>query len=117
MVRSKQTPRKSKPRRYRPGDRALKEIRMYQKSTKLLIGVLPFRRLVREITWDFKPGLRYQSPALQALQEAAEAYLVSIFQDTNLLAMHAKRVTIFPKDIQLARYIRGEPIWCRQHPL
>ncbi|KAL3146538.1 5-hydroxytryptamine receptor 4 [Trebouxia sp. C0010 RCD-2024] len=124
-----------KPHRYRPGTVALREIRKYQKSTELLIRKLPFQRLVREIAQDFKTGvchasvaafgcqhvrnslnvvafvcadLRFQSSAVLALQEAAEAYLVSLFEDTNLCAIHAKRVTIMPKDIQLARRIRGE---------
>nr|KAG5709075.1 hypothetical protein BaRGS_004714 [Batillaria attramentaria] len=89
-----------KPHRYRPGTVALREIRRYQKSTELLIRKLPFQRLIREIAQDFKTDLRFQ--------EAAEAYLVGLFEDTNLCAIHAKRVTIMPKDIQLARRIRGE---------
>ncbi len=117
------------------------EIRKYQKSTELLIRKLPFQRLVREIAQDFKTDLRFQSSAILALQEASEAYLVGLFEDTNLCAIHAKRVTIsacprraapngprlrvplrppltrvaparrapaVPKDIQLARRIRGE---------
>jgi histone H3 len=69
----------------------------------------PFQRLVREIAQDFKTDLRFQGSAVLALQEAAEAYLVvGLFEDTNLCAIHAKRVTIMPKDIQLARRIRGE---------
>ena len=80
----------------------------YQKSTELLIRKLPFQRLVREIAQDFKTDLRFQSSAVMALQEASEAYLVGLFEDTNLCAIHAKRVTIMPKDIQLARRIRGE---------
>ena len=87
---------------------ALREIRRYQKSTELLIRKLPFQRLVREIAQDFKTDLRFQSSAVMALQEASEAYLVGLFEDTNLCAIHAKRVTIMPKDIQLARRIRGE---------
>ena len=82
--------------------------RKYQKSTELLIRKLPFQRLVREIAQDFKTDLRFQSHAILALQEASEAYLVGLFEDTNLCAIHAKRVTIMPKDIQLARRIRGE---------
>ncbi|OTF79118.1 histone H3-like protein [Euroglyphus maynei] len=115
-----------KPHRYRPGTVALREIRRYQKSTELLIRKLPFQRLVREIAQDFKTDLRFQSAAIGALQvcsktmesslairlewmlEASEAYLVGLFEDTNLCAIHAKRVTIMPKDIQLARRIRGE---------
>ena len=94
--------------RYRPGTVALREIRRYQKSTELLIRKLPFQRLVREIAQDFKTDLRFQGSAVLALQESAEAYLVGLFEDTNLAAIHAKRVTIMPKDIQLARRIRGE---------
>ncbi|CAK7339294.1 unnamed protein product [Dovyalis caffra] len=90
-----------KPHRFRPGTVALREIRKYQKSTELLIRKLPFQRLVREIAQDFKTDLRFQSSAVAALQEAAEAYLVGLFEDTNLCAIHAKRVTIMPKDIQL----------------
>ncbi|XP_027249323.1 uncharacterized protein LOC100757491 [Cricetulus griseus] len=100
-----------KPHRYRPGTVALREIRRYQKSTELLIRKLPFQRLVREIAQDFKTDLRFQSSAVMALQEASEAYLVGLFEDTNLCAIHAKRVTIMPKDIQLARRIRGERAW------
>ena len=97
-----------KPRRYRPGTVALREIRKYQKNTELLLRKLPFQRLIREIATDFKTDLRFQSSAVVCLQEAAEAYLVGLFEDTNLCAIHAKRVTIMPKDIQLARRIRGE---------
>jgi histone H3 len=128
MARTKQTARKStggkiprkttfnqvktsaikKPHRYRPGVVCLREIRKYQKSTELLIRKLPFQRLVREIAQDFKIDLRFQSNAILALQEASEAYLVGLFEDTNLCALHAHRVTIMPKDMQLARRIRGE---------
>ena len=99
-----------KPQRYRPGTVALREIRRYQKGTELLIRKLPFQRLVREIAETVRPlrGLRFESLAVLALQEASEAYLVGLFEDTNLCAIHAKRVTIMPKDIQLARRIRGE---------
>ena len=100
-----------KKRKFRPGTVALREIRKYQKSTNLLIRKLPFQRTVRELSEAFKiqgQMVRWQSHALMALQEAAEAYLVALFEDTNLCAIHAKRVTIQPKDIQLARRIRGE---------
>ncbi|KAJ7833967.1 histone H3, partial [Mycena olivaceomarginata] len=97
-----------KPHRFRPGTVALREIRQYQKSTELLIQRLPFQRLVREIAGDFKTDMRFQSTALAALQEAAEEYLISLFEDTNLAAIHAKRVTIQPKDMTLARRISGE---------
>ena len=97
-----------KPHRYRPGTVALREIRKYKKSTDLLLRKLPFQRLVREIAQDYKNDLHFQGSAFLALQEASEAYLVSLFEDANLCAIHAKRVTIQPKDIQLARRIRGE---------
>lgn len=128
MTRVKHTPTKSSPgagkspakkvykpadgvrkaHRYRPGTVALREIRKYQKSTELLIRRAPFQRLVREIALTFKPDLRFQTSAISALQEASEEYLTGLFNDTNLCAIHAKRVTIFPKDMQLARRIRGE---------
>jgi histone H3 len=96
---------------------ALREIRRYQKSTDLLVRKLPFQRLVREIAQDYKTDLRFQSSAIQAVQEAPEAYLVSLFEDTNLCAIHAKRVTIQSKDIQLARRLRGEQdIYSRNVP-
>ena len=97
-----------KAHRFRPGTVALRMIRKYQKSTELLIRKLPFQRLVRHLANDFKTDLRFQSSAVLALQEAAEAYMVGLFEDTNLCAIHAKRVTIMPKDMQLARRIRGE---------
>ena len=86
---------------------ALVEVRRYQQSTELLIRKQPFIRLVREILKDFNSACRIQTAALGALQEAAEAYIVGLFEDTNLCAIHAKRVTIMPKDVQLARRIRG----------
>ena len=101
-----------KPHRYRPGTVALREIRKYQRSTDLLIRKLPFARLVREITQTYNSApsegeKRWQAEALMALQEACEYYLVHLFEDSNLCAIHAKRVTIMVKDIQLARRIRG----------
>ncbi|GFP84870.1 histone h3.2, partial [Phtheirospermum japonicum] len=89
--------RSQKSHRFRPGTVALREIRKYQKSTELLIRKLPFQRLVREIAQDFKTDLRFQSSAVAALQEAAEAYFVGLFEVTNLSAIHAKRVTIMPR--------------------
>jgi histone H3/H4 len=89
------------------GTVALREIRRYQRSTELLIRKAPFQRLVREVAQDLKPDLRFQVSAIMALQEACEAYLVGLFEDCNLCAIHAKRVTIMPKDLQLARRIRG----------
>ena len=102
--------RQVKPHRYQAGTAALRDIHHFQKSTALLIRKLPFQRLVREIAQDFKTDLRFQSAAILCLQEAAEAYLVGLFEDTNLCAIHARRVTIMPKDIQLARRIRGERV-------
>ncbi|XP_048376169.1 histone H3-like centromeric protein A [Stegostoma tigrinum] len=96
-------------RRFRPGTRALMEIRKYQKSTDLLIRKLPFSRLVREVASRFTRGVdfNWQANALLALQEAAEAFLVLLLEDAFLCTLHAKRVTLFPKDVQLARRIRG----------
>ena len=86
---------KKKPSRYRPGTLALQEIRRYRKSTELLIGKLPFQRLVRELAQDLsKMNIGFQSGAIMALQEASEAYLVGLLEDANLCAMHAKSVTI-----------------------
>ena len=90
-----------KPHRYRPGTVALRQIRKYQKSTELLIRKLPFQCFVREITQGHKADLWFQSTALGASQEASEVYLVGLFEDTNLCAIHARRVTIMPEDIQL----------------
>ena len=97
-----------KPHRYRAGTAALKDIRHFQKTSVLLIRRLPFQRLMREIAQDYKTDLRFQSVAILCLQEAVEAYLVKLFDDANLCAIHTRRVTIMPKDIQLARRIRGE---------
>jgi histone H3 len=99
-----------KSNRYRPGTVALREIRKYQKSTDLLIRKLPFQRLVKEIAHAMMPDCRFQASSLLALQEACEAYLVGLFEDTNQCAIHARRVTIMVRDIQLARRIRGEKI-------
>ncbi|XP_041825534.1 histone H3-like centromeric protein A [Melanotaenia boesemani] len=105
---SDQPPVAPRRRRFRPGTRALMEIRRYQRSTDLLIRKKPFARLVREICQSFSiQTLRWQVFALLALQEAAEAFLVMLLSDANLCAIHAKRVTLFPRDIQLARRLRG----------
>ena len=100
--------RQIKPHRYQAGTAALRDIRHFQKSTALLIRKLPFQRLVKEIAQDFKTDLRFQSAVILCLQEATEAYLMGLFEDSNLCAIHAQRVTIMPKDILLARQIRGE---------
>jgi histone H3 len=97
-----------KPHRFRPGTVALRQIRKYQKSTDLLIRKLPFQRLVREVAQKMDPTLRFQSTAVLALQEAAESFLVTMFEDVNVCAIHAGRVTIQPKDMYLwNRMIRG----------
>ena len=125
MARTKQTARKSigqksikrkipgkKKIKSRPGTVALREIRKYQRSTELLIKKMPFMRLVRELCNNIYPdGLRFQTSALLALQEASEAYLVKIFEDCNLCAIHSKRVTIMPKDIKLARRLSEKPLY------
>lgn len=104
----------SKPvgRRHRPGELALKVIRRLQKTTNMLIPRAPFHRLVREITAKYcdlgEEPLKYQAAALTALQEATEAYLTYLFEDTNLCCIHAKRVTIMPRDIQLCRRLRWD---------
>lgn len=103
-------PNVKKPHRYRPGTVALREIRKYQKSTELLIKKAPFQRLIREIMYEVAPydgPNRIETAAAIALQEAAEAYLVGTFENTNLCAIHAKRVTIMQKDMRLARIIAG----------
>ena len=100
--------KKRKARRYRPGTVALREIRRYQKTSELLKRQMPFQRLVREIAQVHNPYLRFQSGAILALQESAEAYLVGLLEDTNLCSIYTKRVTIMPKDMQLAQWIRGE---------
>eukprot|EP00013_Stygamoeba_regulata_P026463 CAMPEP_0177662568 /NCGR_PEP_ID=MMETSP0447-20121125/19376_1 /TAXON_ID=0 /ORGANISM="Stygamoeba regulata, Strain BSH-02190019" /LENGTH=173 /DNA_ID=CAMNT_0019168175 /DNA_START=76 /DNA_END=597 /DNA_ORIENTATION=+ len=97
-----------KPLRFRPGTVALREIRKYQVNTELLIRKLPFQRLVREIAQDYVADIRFESSAVSALQEAAEAYLVALFADTNLCAIYSRRVTVTVKDMQLARRYRGE---------
>ncbi|XP_078662351.1 uncharacterized protein LOC144906175 [Branchiostoma floridae x Branchiostoma belcheri] len=95
-------------RRFRPGCKALKEIRKFQRSTALLIPKLTFQRLVREVAWRFNTELKFQVDAIFALQEAAEAYLVGLFEDLNLCAIHARRVTVMPRDMHLALRLRGE---------
>ena len=96
------------PRRFRPGTVALREIRHYQKTTDVLIPKRNFSRLVREITQEYKSDARFTSVAMLAMHEAAEAHLIGMLEDSNMCAIHAKRVTIMPKDIQLARRIRRD---------
>ena len=107
-----------KPHRYRPGMVALREIRRYQRSTENLIKRTPFQKLIREISQEYRicpegPGtpsvqVCFQSTAIAALQEAAENFIVGLFEDVNLLAIHARCVTIMPRDIHLALHIRGD---------
>jgi histone H3/H4 len=103
-----------KPHRYKPGTVALREIRRYQKSVDLLIPKLNFSRLVREICQRPPPfglgksKIRWQSLAMEALHEAAESFLVMLFEDVNLAAIHANRVTIKQKDMTHARRLRGD---------
>ena len=94
-------------RRFHPGTVALREIKRFQSTTELLVRKLPFQRLVRAIAGEFKQEIRFQASAILALQTAAEAFLISLMEDTNLCAIHAKRVTIMQKDMQLARRLRG----------
>ena len=111
IVLKEPTARKIKvPFRFRPGTVALREIRKYQRSTALIIRKQPFQRLVKEIAQYFYPLIRFQASAISVIQEASEAFLVSLFEDTNLCAIHAKRVTIMPKDMQLATRIRGQHV-------
>jgi histone H3 len=99
-----------KPHRYRPGTVALREIRRYQKSYDLLIPKAPYMRFFREILQDKKSEMRIQAAASLAAQEMSEAVLVQRFEDSNLCAIHAKRVTIMPKDLQLAQRIQRNPL-------
>jgi len=93
-------------KRLKPSSNAINEIRQYQSSGRLLVRKLPFQRLVKELAEAFRTDIRFQSMALLAMQEAAEAFIVSVFEDTNLCVIHAKRVTIMPKDMQLALRIK-----------
>ena len=97
-----------KKRRFKPGTKALMEIRKYQKGTDVVIPKRAFQRLVREIAKDFKTDLCFTAPSLNALQEATEYYLIGLLDDSNICAIHSKRVTVSPKDVQLALRIRGE---------
>ena len=94
--------------RWRPGTVALRQIKRYQKSTELLLRKAPFQRLVRELATGQKEGLRWAASAVAALQEATEAYVTGLLSDSNLCALHAKRVTLMARDLQLARRLRGE---------
>uniref|UniRef100_A0AC35ERC0 Histone H2A/H2B/H3 domain-containing protein n=1 Tax=Panagrolaimus sp. PS1159 TaxID=55785 RepID=A0AC35ERC0_9BILA len=108
MVRVKQQPARTSGEGNSPIRKSLPATGGVMKPHRYRPGVIAIREIFREIAPDYKLDLRFQSSAILALQEAAEAYLVRLFEDTNLCAIHAKRVTIMPKDIQLARRIRGE---------
>jgi histone H3/H4 len=95
------------PRRFRPGMRAIQEIRKFQRTTQFLIRRLPFARLVKEITTAYHHSLRWRVDAIEALQHSAEDYIINLLTDANLCAVHARRVTIMPRDLYLARRIRG----------
>lgn len=102
---------KKKPtsRKTKRGDGAIKEIRFYQsQSDCVYIAIAAFERLTKEIAEDYKDDLRWSSDALAYLQLFIETYLVELFEDANLCAIHAHRTSIKPKDLQLARRIRGE---------
>ncbi|XP_064552724.1 uncharacterized protein LOC135438356 [Drosophila montana] len=101
-------PEVRQPHRYRPGAAVLREIRRYQRSSELLIHKQPFQRLVRQISQEFGCRMRIQPAALAAMQEAAESYLVGLFEESNLCALHGQRKTLMPKDLLLAQRIRGD---------
>jgi histone H3 len=101
-------PGMKKSRRFRPGTVALRQIRKFQKGTNTLIRKAPFQRMVREVANTQKDGLRWQSAAVAAMQEATESYVIGLLSDSNLCALHARRVTVMPRDIHLARRLRGE---------
>ena len=98
-----------KPHRYRPGTVSLREIRRYQKSGELLVPKLPVARTFKEIAQDFMADVKVQSAAFLVVQEMAEAFLVNRFEDANCCAIHAKRVTVMKKDMQLAKRIQRNP--------
>lgn len=107
--RAEHLPRVGKKRRYRPGERALRLIRMEQGKTDLILAKAPFQRLVRQVATEFYSEVRFQQSAMAALQEAAEAYLIGVFEDAQLCAVHGHRLTLQPKDVKLARRLRNEP--------
>lgn len=94
-------------RRFRSGTVALREIRKLQKSTELLIAKAPFQRLVREVAEGYLQGVRFQEGAIEALQHTTEDFFVHLFEEAQVAAIHAKRVTIAPKDIALAVRMHG----------
>lgn len=99
-----------KKRRYRAGTVALREIKKYQRTTENLIKRAPFKRLVQEVLRDFGDELRVSKEAVSCLQESAEMFLINLLEDTQLAAIHAKRITIQPTDMQFARRLRGDSL-------
>ena len=95
-------------RRLRPGVKALREIRQYQRSTDVLLPRAPLQRVIKEITAKYFPEARYSYGAIDAIQQCVESYMIGLFEDTQLCAIHAKRATVMTKDMRLARRIRGE---------
>lgn len=101
---------KNKRRRFRPGAVALREIREYRKGTGLCLRKLPFQKVVREISQKVGPQYRWQSTAVMALQEAAEAWIIGMFEEANFIKHFAKRVTVLPKDLQIAQRVRRDTV-------
>ena len=95
-------------RRTRPGKKALREIKMYQRSTDTLLPRAALQRVIKEITQRYFPDARYSYGAIDAVQQCVESYMIGLFEDTQLCAVHAKRMTVMTKDMRLARRIRGE---------
>ena len=95
-------------RRTRPGAKALREIRKYQRSTDSIVPRAPLQRIIKEITGKYMPDARYSMGAIEAVHQCIEAYMVGLFEDTGLCAVHARRKTIMTRDMRLARRIRGE---------
>ena len=95
-------------RRTRPGKKALREIKAYQRSVDTLLPRAALQRVVKEITGKYYPDARYSYGAIDAIQQCVESYMIGLFEDTTLCAVHAKRMTVMTKDMRLARRIRGE---------
>ena len=100
----------SKIHRWRPGTVALREVRKFQKTTEHLIRKAPFVRLIRECIFKTKESIRLSVSACEAIQDATESYMTGLLSDANLCTLHAKRVTLMPRDLKLARRLRGERV-------
>ena len=113
VIRSSQTALPQPPRKtYRPTTLCLNQIRKYQRGPQLCISRSTFCSIVKTITWDIDPSFKFHEQAMLALQEATEAYAIGLFEDTNMCASHARRITVYPRDMHLARRIRGEYVEC-----